>query len=70
MKKKSLSVAIITKNEEINLRSCLQSIHFAAQVVIIDSGSTDKTLDIAKNMVVKFTARLGKVLGGAKTDCN
>jgi len=48
MKKKSLSVAIITKNEEINLRSCLQSIHFAAQVVIIDSGSTDKTLDIAK----------------------
>jgi len=42
-----LAVAIITKNEEENIRSCLQSISFADQVVIVDSGSTDATLAIA-----------------------
>lgn len=40
---------ILTKNEEINIKDCLESIKGLAQrVVIIDSGSTDKTLDIAK----------------------
>jgi glycosyltransferase involved in cell wall biosynthesis len=47
MEKASLSVAMITKDEEINLRPCLQSVDFAGQVVIVDSGSTDKTLEIA-----------------------
>ncbi|MGV8058370.1 MAG: glycosyltransferase family 2 protein [Smithellaceae bacterium] len=42
-----LSVAIITKNEEENLRSCLQSVAFARQIVVVDSGSTDATLQIA-----------------------
>ncbi len=47
MKKVALSVAIITKNEENNIRSCLESIAFAGQIVIVDSGSTDATLKIA-----------------------
>jgi glycosyltransferase involved in cell wall biosynthesis len=42
-----LSVAIITKNEEENIRQCLQSIEFAGQIVLVDSGSTDSTLRIA-----------------------
>jgi glycosyltransferase involved in cell wall biosynthesis len=42
-----LAVAIITKNEEENIRFCLQSISFASQVVVIDSGSADATLKIA-----------------------
>jgi glycosyltransferase involved in cell wall biosynthesis len=42
-----LAVAIITKNEEDNIRFCLQSISFASQVVVIDSGSADATLKIA-----------------------
>ncbi len=41
------SVAIITKNEEENLRLCLQSVTFARQIVVVDSGSTDATLAIA-----------------------
>ncbi len=48
MEKVSLSVAIITKNEEDNLRPCLLSISFAEQIVVIDSGSTDATLKIAE----------------------
>jgi glycosyltransferase involved in cell wall biosynthesis len=47
LEKIPLSVAIITKNEEENIRQCLQSIAFAAQIVIVDSGSTDSTLRIA-----------------------
>jgi glycosyltransferase involved in cell wall biosynthesis len=47
LKKVPLSVAIITKNEEENLHQCLQSISFACQIVVVDSGSNDKTLGIA-----------------------
>jgi glycosyltransferase involved in cell wall biosynthesis len=47
MEKVPLSVAIITKNEEENIRSCLQSISFAGQIILVDSGSTDSTLQIA-----------------------
>lgn len=40
---------ILTKNEEVNLPDCLESIKgFAKRVVIIDSGSTDKTVNIAR----------------------
>jgi len=47
--KSPLSVAIITKDEEMNLPACLQSAAFAAQIVVVDSGSTDATLQIARD---------------------
>lgn len=43
----SLSVAIITKNEEVNLPLCLKSVEFADQIVVVDSGSEDSTVKIA-----------------------
>ena len=42
---------ILTKNEEINLPQCLKSIKgFAKRVVVVDSGSTDRTCSIARKM--------------------
>jgi glycosyltransferase involved in cell wall biosynthesis len=43
-----LSVAIITKNEEERLADCLASVAMAAEVVVVDSGSIDRTVEIAK----------------------
>ncbi len=48
MVKVSLSVVLITKNEEENLEGCLESILWADEIVILDSGSSDCTLEIAK----------------------
>lgn len=46
--KTNISVAIITKNEEKRLPDCLRSASFADEIVIVDSGSTDRTVEIAK----------------------
>ena len=44
----SLSVTVITKNETHNIEACLCSVAFADQVIGLDSGSTENTLEIAK----------------------
>ncbi len=43
-----LSVVIITLNEEHNLPRCMQSASWAAEIVVVDSGSVDKTCALAK----------------------
>lgn len=42
-----LSVAIVTRDEERNLARCLASVRWADDVVVVDSGSTDRTRAIA-----------------------
>lgn len=44
----TLGVAIITKNAARRLDECLRAVSFADEIVIVDSGSTDETLDIAR----------------------
>lgn len=59
-----LSVAMITKNEENNLRRTLESVKsFADEIVIVDSGSTDRTEEIAKEFGAKFYSEPWKGYG-------
>jgi glycosyltransferase involved in cell wall biosynthesis len=43
-----LSVILITKNEAGNLRACLESVAWADEIILVDSGSHDGTLEIAR----------------------
>ena len=45
---RKISVCVPTLDEEHNLRDCLKSVGFADEIIVIDSGSTDKTLEIAR----------------------
>ncbi len=44
----NLSVVIITKNEAHNIRACLESVGWADEIVVVDSGSSDETVAIAR----------------------
>lgn len=46
----SLSVVVITKNEEGTIQRCLQSAAWADEIVVVDSGSTDRTVDICREL--------------------
>ncbi len=48
-----LSVAIITYNEETNIRRTLESVKWADEIVVVDSGSTDKTVEICRACTAK-----------------
>ena len=43
-----ISVAIITKDEERNIRDCLESVRWADEIIVVDNGSRDRTLDICR----------------------
>jgi len=46
----SLSVIVITKNEAARLPTCLASVAFADELIVVDAGSTDGTADLARRM--------------------
>jgi glycosyltransferase involved in cell wall biosynthesis len=43
----SVSVIILTLNEELNIRACLESLAWAGDIVVVDCGSRDNTLELA-----------------------
>ena len=53
MKRETISACIITFNEEKNIRDCLESITWCDEIIVVDSGSTDSTTDIAKAYAVR-----------------
>jgi len=50
-----ISVIILTKNEEKDIPQCLESVSWSDDIHILDSGSTDKTVEIAKQCNVKVS---------------
>src|ERR1700688_3786983 len=55
--RKTLSIAMIAMNEEANLPRTLESVKWADEIIVVDSGSRDRTLEIAQSF-------------GAKTSCH
>src|SRR6201998_1966466 len=47
--RKTLSVAMIAMNEEANLPRTLESVKWADEIIVVDSGSKDRTLEIAQS---------------------
>jgi glycosyltransferase involved in cell wall biosynthesis len=43
-----LSVVIVAKNEAANIGACLDSVRWAGEIVVLDSGSTDNTQDLCR----------------------
>ena len=60
MPRSTLSVAIITLNEADNLRRTLDSVRFADEIVVVDSGSTDGTIEIARSFGAKVFSEAWK----------
>lgn len=53
----SLSVVIITYNEEKNIRDCLESVKWAGEIIIVDGFSRDKTIAICQEYTNKIYQR-------------
>lgn len=52
--RKTLSVAIVTQDEEVNLERTLGTIAWADEIVIVDSGSSDHTEEVARRFNARF----------------
>ncbi|GAB4483014.1 MAG: glycosyltransferase family 2 protein [Thermodesulfovibrionales bacterium] len=48
MARRKVSVFIMTYNEEAKIRDCLESVRWADEIVVIDSFSTDRTVEICR----------------------
>lgn len=49
----NLSVVIITKNESHNIERCIKSVLWADEIIVLDTGSSDNTIEIANNLGAK-----------------
>ncbi|HSW53636.1 MAG TPA: glycosyltransferase family 2 protein [Ignavibacteriaceae bacterium] len=52
-----ISVTIITKDEEKNISDCLKSVEWADEIIVVDSESTDRTVELAKKFTDKVFIR-------------
>lgn len=51
--KTKISVSIITFNEEHIIRKCLEKLTWADEIIVVDSGSTDETVQVCKEFGAK-----------------
>jgi glycosyltransferase involved in cell wall biosynthesis len=71
-----ISVIIITKNEAMNMRTCIGSVAWADEIIVVDSGSSDTTVSICKELGAQtyvhdwpgFGAQKNRALGYARNE--
>lgn len=61
-----ISATVITKNESDNLADCLESLTWVDEIIIVDSGSTDDTVEIAKKYTNKVYIETWRGQGAQK----
>lgn len=52
--KASLSVIVLTHNDEMRIVDCLESVDFAEEIIIIDDNSSDRTMELARQYTEKI----------------
>ncbi len=57
-KKIEISAVVIVKNEEKNIEDCLKSLDFVDEIIVVDTGSTDKTIAIASKYANKIVEQI------------
>jgi len=61
-----LSVTIIALNQEANIGPCLASVSFADEIVVVDTGSTDRTVESARAAGARVVAAVWQGFAGTK----
>jgi glycosyltransferase involved in cell wall biosynthesis len=52
-----VSILILTKDEEINIERCIQSVSWSDDIVVFDSFSTDRTVELAEKLGARVIQR-------------
>jgi len=59
--KPKISAVILTRNEEVNIRYCLETVRWCDEIIVVDMESTDRTREIAKEYTDKVYSHPGIV---------
>ncbi len=62
----AISVIVITRNEERNIVECLESVHWAREIVVVDGESEDKTVELARRFTKKVFVKKWQGFGASK----
>ncbi|MFQ5498325.1 MAG: glycosyltransferase family 2 protein [Candidatus Zixiibacteriota bacterium] len=63
-----VSAVVITKDEEKNIRRCLESVRWADEVIVVDSNSSDNTCEIAADCGARIIPHEWRGYGAAKRE--
>jgi glycosyltransferase involved in cell wall biosynthesis len=61
-------VITLTRNEERNIVECLESVAWAREIIVLDSGSTDRTVELARRFTPDVTVLPWRGYGAARNE--